>query len=111
MSGNTFHNHGDSVYIDGGSGHIGMVKAGGGATGVQEAVEALRLQLRELRGTLPPDAERTVEDNLPVVADGTRAAGERRAALAALSGAVAALGSAAAPVRDLIEGLRGMLGG
>ncbi|WP_324784011.1 hypothetical protein [Streptomyces sp. H51] len=112
MSGDTFNSYGSGhqVVMNGGSGNTGIV-TGGRATAAQAAVEALRLELRELRGTLAPDAERTIDGSLPVLADGTRPAAERRAALPAISGAVAALGAAAAPVRDLIEGLRGLLGG
>lgn len=112
MSGDTFNSYGsgDQVAMNGGSQNIGIVK-GGQPLPAQEAVEALRRELDQLRGALAPDAARTVDDNLPVVADGTRPAAQRRAALAALTGAVAALGAAATPVRDLIEGLRGLLGG
>jgi hypothetical protein len=63
-----------------------------------------------LRGVLTPEAARTVDDNLPVLADGTRTPVDRREVLLALSGVVAALGAAATPVMDLIRGMLGLLG-
>ncbi|MGX1270143.1 hypothetical protein [Streptomyces phaeoluteigriseus] len=112
MSGDTFNSHGsgDQVAMNGGTCNIGVVK-GGQPLSSHEAVEALRRELGQLRGALAPDDARTVDDNLLVVADGARPAAQRRAALAAITGAVAALGAAATPVRDLVEGLRGLLGG
>ncbi|MFD5267595.1 hypothetical protein [Streptomyces sp. NPDC058335] len=81
MSGDTFNSYGggDQVAMNGGTGNIGIVK-GGQPLSTQEAVEALRRELERLRGTLAPDAARTVDDNLPVVADGARPAAQRRAA-------------------------------
>ncbi|MFE0454950.1 hypothetical protein ACFW2D_27495 [Streptomyces sp. NPDC058914] len=110
---NTFNFHhsgpGDNVNMVNTSHSIGIVK---GQTGDAEQVIAqLRQELRELPGLLSPEDARTVGDSLPVVADGTRTPGERRAALVALSGAVAALGTAGQSAMDMIQGLLGLLGG
>ncbi|MFJ4617927.1 hypothetical protein [Streptomyces sp. NPDC088812] len=111
---NTFNFHhsgpGDNVNMVGGTGNQGIVKLGG-ATAADQAIEELRRQLQELRAHLGPGEARTVDDNLPVLADPARTPEDRRAALVALSGVVAALGAAATPVLDLIEGVRGLLGG
>ncbi|MFD7130446.1 hypothetical protein [Streptomyces sp. NPDC059894] len=101
---------GDHVNMVNTSHSQGIVKFGG-ASAADQAIEELRRQLRELRAHLGPEDARTVDDNLPVVADPVRTPEDRRAALVALSGVVAALGAAATPVRDLIEGVRGLLGG
>ncbi|MFF3498307.1 hypothetical protein [Streptomyces sp. NPDC003247] len=112
MSTFNFHHEGpgDHVNMVNTSHSQGIVKLGG-ARAADQAIEELRRQLQELRAHLAPGDVRTVDDNLPVVADPARTSEERRAALVALSGVVAALGAAAPSVRDLIEGVRNLIEG
>ena len=98
---------GDQVNMVNTSNSIGIVKGQSG-TPADQAIALLTREVEELRGRLTPEAARTVDDNLPVVADGTRTPGERLTALAAVSGALAAAGQS---VLGLVDGVRQLLGG